>query len=463
MILAKRRILLFSLCCLLLLSCTLLFAGCRQSHKDSLQSSTIEQLNTANHPTSTEFTSPSSSLSPASTTAAPVLPAPSYASEMDEHGAVVHVTIDSSAGWNVFATDFNTNRAGFAVPLDVCISGMLSFDGMTFTTLADGFSGRIYGSERMESDPSEKGVLPAVSGSDGIYGGNDGICGFSDIRAVSDGRSLFGGQTGDLTVEDLSFCGISYTGESAPSNTWAGILCGGASHLTIQDVLMTGCLFRSLYEQAPGMLPAVPDCLLTGTADQLTLTRFYAGNCTMVGPGNQGLLFNTVRGDVQASSVSLFGCSVTGVYDDYGPEVSLFGFQVGGTAALERLCFYDCRTYGFNVSTFGWLNGISRMKDIAIEQCSLLAPHGHTVHAGAANLLFARSNRDNIEPMNESAPADLEEPMLDKIRMENVICSNSQAAFSGKDFDWYAKRGVLIENCLAVTDGPVARFYQSKH
>lgn len=382
---------------------------------------------------------------------------------MDEHGAVVRVTIDSSAAWNVFASNFNTDRAGFAVPLDVCISGMLSFDGMTFTTLADGFSGRIYGSERMESDPSEKGVLPAVSGSDGIYGGNDGICGFSDIRAVSDGRSLFGGQTGDLTVEDLSFCGISYTGESAPSNTWAGILCGDASHLTIQDVLMTGCLFRSLYEQAPGMLPAVPDCLLTGTADQLTLTRFYAGNCTMVGPGNQGLLFKTVRGDVQASSVSLFGCSVTGVYDDYGPEVSLFGFQVGGTAALERLCFYDCRTYGFNVSTFGWLNGISRMKDIAIEQCSLLAPHGHTVHAGAANLLFARSNRDHIESMNESAPADLEDLMLDKVRMENVICSNSQAAFSGKDFDWYAKRGVLIENCLAVTDGPVARFYQSKH
>lgn len=438
--------------CLLLTLPVLVFSGCPSS---TVQTRTNAATSTIG---STTLGFPA-----APTTAAPVLPAPSYASEMDEHGAVVRVTLDSAAGWNEFASDFNTNRAGFAVPLDVCISGMLSFDGMTFTTLADGFSGRIYGSERLESDPSEEGILHAVSGSDGIYGRDLGICGFSDIRAVSDGCSLFGGQTGDLTVEDLSFCGISYTGEPAPSNTWAGILCGDASHLTIQNVLMTGCLFRSLYEQAPGMLPAVPDCLLTGTADQLTLTRFYAGNCTMIGPGNQGLLFKTVRSDVQASSVSLFGCSVTGVYDDYEPEVSLFGFRVGGTAALERLCFYDCRTYGFNVSTFGWMNGISRMKDIAIEQCSLLAPHGHTVHAGAANLLFARSNRDNIEPLNESAPADLEEPMLDKIRMKNVICSNSQAAFFGKDFDWYAKRGVRIENCLAVTDGPVARFYQSNH
>ena len=402
----------------------------------------------------------------------PVLPdkEPEYGLD-SESGKIASVSIGTPEEWNRFARDFNGGRDRFAASLDVFIETQLSFADTVFVALQGGFAGRIYGPERGEKNVFEENA-------DGIYGKHNLIvdmatgvsgrywrdyppsAGFSDIHAVEEGYSLFGGDNGDVTIENLNFCEIGYTVKDVGDFTGdypLGMLCTKADFLTLDEVIFLRCDFRPYYKSA-GDIYHMPLPLLAGEAEGMRLYRVIAANCSALSDydGN-GLLFHTVAGDASFSELYLMGCSVTGVSGDYG-LLSLLGYLVGGKADYEDITMFDCRTYGRCPSAFGRADSVGTLRNITVENCNFTTPQGSLAFSGSSSLLFFMNGK--LQDYPDGVWYDLEGKTLEGVAPENVVFANCVTTLIGKDFDWYRNRGITIENCLNVTTGPAKRAYQ---
>ena len=398
--------------------------------------------------------------------------APEYTA--DAAGKIASVSVGTPEEWNRFARDFNAGRNRFAESIDVFIETQLSFAGTAFVALTGTFSGRIYGPaqnrenvfEGFENESGEKCsdmTFAMVGGSDGWYGGrgSEADAGFCDIDAVEGGISLFGGDNGDLTIENLGFSDISYSADDSRYEEWgkSGMLCGKADSLTLDAVTFTRCMFRQNYTIVDGSFwyPLIPTNLLAKHVETLRLHRVLAANCDAVSLGKSGLFFDYVMGDASFSEIYLLGCSVTAIADDWG-YLALLGYSVEGKADYEDITMFDCRTYGYTPSALGRAGSVGKLRNVTVESCKLTTPQGVITHSGSSSLLFFTNGEWYDYP--GEVWYDLEEKTLEGVTPENVVFENCMATLYKKDFDWYRDRGITVENCLNVTTGPAKREYQ---
>jgi len=385
--------------------------------------------------------------------------------ETDENGLISAVTVATPQEWNDFAAAFNLGRGHFADSVDVAITAMLSFDGMTFTCLRAPFAGRIYGKavepsegetpHALETDPPTVSYRTVTNGRYSVASGL--TCGFTQIRAI-DGYALFGygRENGDVAIENLEFSEISY--QLTNADTSYAMLLHSAKALTVSDVVLYRCKFGENGEQIPWP-STTPQCLFTVVSDSLSLSRVIVSDCDSFSFGNGHLLFGSAA-DAAFTQVYLLGCDVQSMfYGDYVEHASLFGELVCNTAEFTDIFLYDCHVSGSVASAFGHAGEVGAMKNIRIDRCSFTTayePHDATQSTLSGALFFSEKRTEFYGPIDTETAAiwaTTEAELLIDAEIENVRVTNSVVMLpDGRELADYRAYGIIVENCLNIVD-----------
>lgn len=353
----------------LVLACLLLLPGCGSAPTEATTEPpvTTEPVTTA--PPTTAATRPAS-------TAAPDAP-------------LSGSTIATAEAWNAFARRMNEDPSLYADGVDITIAGQLDFSGMTFVKLG-GFCGTLsaarrgdgfYNIQSAEGPPLE-GVwiyygelfeLPE----DAAYGDAQSRMDYG-VQADTSG-GLFGAWVDRLTLNGLTFSGID-----APDLPW--LLGDSIGALSLSGVSIEDCRLE------------IGRSLLCGNAGSLWADGLYISDSSLHGDTWGAGLTRDVHGDLSLTSLSMSHVAVDIAPDLGGSGVALGDYSltvsnVGGTAALDGLSFYQCRVDGaWSYLLLSSDQRVSLCSQVQVDNCQLLAlPWSQTVWGDfTSDILFGR-------------------------------------------------------------------------